>query len=79
MFELVGLLIALVIVYLILRFLKDPMYIIANSIMGIIIFFVLNLFGFGITIDIFSVGIVAIGGVAGVLLVLIFHFLGLAF
>ncbi|MFA5412795.1 MAG: pro-sigmaK processing inhibitor BofA family protein [Candidatus Micrarchaeia archaeon] len=79
MFELVGLLIALVIVYLILRFLKDPMYIIANSIMGIVIFFVLNLFGFGITIDLFSIGIVAIGGVAGVLLVLIFHFLGLAF
>jgi len=79
MLEIVGLLVALVIVYLILRFLKDPMYIIANSIMGIIIFFVLNLFGLGIPIDIFSVGIVAIGGVAGVLLVLIFHFLGLAF
>ena len=79
MLEIVGLLVALVIVYLILRFLKDPMYIIANSIMGIIIFFVLNLFGLGIPIDIFSIGIVAIGGVAGVLLVLIFHFLGLAF
>ena len=79
MLELLGLVIALLIVYLILRFLKDPMYIIANSIMGIIIFFVLNLFGLGIPINIFSVGIVAIGGVAGVLLVLIFHFLGLAF
>ena len=79
MLELLGLVIALLIVYLILRFLKDPMYIIANSIMGIIIFFVLNLFGVGIPINIFSVGIVAIGGVAGVLLVLIFHFLGLAF
>jgi inhibitor of the pro-sigma K processing machinery len=79
MFELVGLLVALVIVYLILRFLKDPMYVIGNSIMGIVIFFVLNLFGFGIAIDIFSIGIVAIGGIAGVLLVLIFHFLGLAF
>jgi len=79
MLEIVGLLVALVIVYLILRFLKDPMYIIANSIMGIIIFFVLNLFGLGIPINIFSIGIVAIGGVLGVLLVLIFHFLGLAF
>jgi len=79
MLELLGLVIALLIVYLILRFLKDPMYVLGNSIMGIIIFFVLNLFGLGIPIDIFSVGIVAIGGVAGVLLVLIFHFLGLAF
>ena len=79
MLEIVGLVIALLIVYLILRFLKDPMYIIANSIMGIIIFFVLNLFGLGIPINIFSIGIVAIGGVVGVLLVLIFHFLGLAF
>ena len=79
MLEIVGLVVALVIVYLILRFLKDPKYIIANSIMGIIIFFVLNLFGLGIPINIFSIGIVAIGGVLGVLLVLIFHFLGLAF
>jgi hypothetical protein len=79
MFGLIGLLVALVIVYLIFRFLKNPMYIIANSIMGILIFFVLNLFGAGISINLFSVGIVAVGGVLGVLLVLIIHFLGLGF
>lgn len=74
-----GLLIALLIVYLIYRFFKNPMYIIANSIMGIVIFFVLNLFGAGISIDIFSVGIVAIGGILGAVLVLLIHFLGLGF
>lgn len=80
MFGLVGLIVALVIVYLIFRFLKSPIYILANSIMGIIIFFVLNfLFGLGIPINIFSVGIVAIGGILGVLLVLLIHFLGLGF
>ena len=79
MFGLVGLLVALVIVYLIFRFLKNPMYIIANSIMGILIFFVLNIFGAGIPINLFSVGIVAFGGILGVLLVLLIHFLGLGF
>jgi hypothetical protein len=76
---LVGLLVALLIVYLIFRFVKNPMYIIANSIMGILIFIILNVFGTGIPINVFSVGIVAIGGVMGVLLVLLIHFLGLGF
>jgi hypothetical protein len=74
-----GLMVALLIVYLIYRFLKDPIYIIANSIMGILMFLILNLFGAGIPINIFSVGIVAIGGILGVVLVLLIHFLGLGF
>ena len=79
MFGLVGLLVALFIVYLIFRFLRNPLYILANSIMGIVIFFILNLFGVGIPINIFSIGIVAIGGIPGVLLVLLIHFLGFGF
>jgi hypothetical protein len=78
-FGLIGLLIALVIVYLIFSFLKNPMYILANSIMGILVFVFLNLLGAGIPIDIFSVGIVAIGGILGLVLVLLVHFLGLGF
>jgi hypothetical protein len=78
-FGLVGLLIALLIVYLIFRFVKNPMYIIANSIVGIVIFIILNVFGIDIPINIFSIGIVALGGIPGVLLVLIIHFLGLGF
>jgi uncharacterized protein YacL len=78
-FELVGLLIALLIVYLILTFLKNPMYIIANSVVGIVIFLILDYFGVGIPINLFSVGIAAIGGIPGVVLVLLIHFLGLGF
>jgi len=78
-FGLVGLLVALVIVYLLFRFLKNPMYLIANSIVGIVIFFILNYFGAGIPINIFSVGIAAVGGILGVVLVLLIHFLGLGF
>jgi len=78
-FGLLGLLVALLIVYLLFTFLKNPMYIIANSIMGIVIFVILNLLGFSIDINIFSVGIVAIGGIPGVVLVLLIHFLGLGF
>ena len=74
-----GLLLALFIVYLIYKFLKNPEYIIANSIMGILVFFILDLVGAGIAINIFSVGIVAIGGVPGLILVLLLHFLGLGF
>jgi hypothetical protein len=74
-----GLLVALFIVYLIYKFLKNPEYIIYNSIVGILIFLILNLFGVGVAINLFSVGIVAIGGVAGVILVLLLHFLGLGF
>ncbi|MDO8554803.1 MAG: pro-sigmaK processing inhibitor BofA family protein [Candidatus Micrarchaeota archaeon] len=79
MFGLVGLLVALLIVYVLFRFLKNPTYIIANSIMGIVIFFILNLFGVGVPINLFSVGIVAIGGIPGVVLVLLIHLLGLGF
>ena len=78
-FGLVGLLVALVIIYLLFRFLKNPMYIIANSVMGILVFFILNIFGVGIPINIFSIGIVALGGIPGVVLVLLIHFLGLGF
>jgi hypothetical protein len=78
--ELGALLIALVVVYLLYRALKNIGYLVANSVMGIIIFLILNfVFGIGIPINLLSVGIVAIGGTAGVILVLIIHFLGLGF
>jgi hypothetical protein len=48
--------------------------------MGVIIFFALNLFlGAGIPINLLSVGVVALAGIPGVLLVLAIHFLGLGF
>lgn len=78
--ELGTLLVAIVIVYLLFGMLNDVGYLVVNSIMGIIIFFVLNMvFKLGIPINLLSIGIVAIGGTAGVVLVLIIHFLGLGF
>lgn len=79
-FELGALLLAFVIVYLLFSVLKNIAYLAANSIMGIIIFLLLNIvLGIGIPISLLSIGIVAIGGMAGVLLVLVIHFLGLGF
>ena len=78
--ELGALIAVLFILYLLYRFLKSPVAIILNSIAGIVILFLLNaIFHLGIPINFWSVATVALGGLAGVLLVLIFHFLGIAF
>lgn len=78
--EVGALLVAVFIVYLIYSFLKNPAHVIANSVIGIILFVLVNLFLVrDIAINIFSVGIVAISGVAGVILILLLHFLGLGF
>jgi hypothetical protein len=48
--------------------------------MGIVVFLILNfVFGLGIPINVFSVGLVALAGLAGVVLVVLLHFLGLGF
>ncbi len=79
-FEIGAVLVALFLVYLLLRFLFKPMHIIANSILGIVIFFLMNMFfGVGIPITILSVGIVAVGGILGVILVVLLHVTGLGF
>jgi hypothetical protein len=78
--EIGALLVAFVMLYLLFKLLKKLIYLLANSVMGIVIFLVLNLgFGLDIPINILSVGVVAIAGMTGVLLVLIIHFLGLGF
>ncbi|MEK6981890.1 MAG: pro-sigmaK processing inhibitor BofA family protein [Candidatus Micrarchaeota archaeon] len=77
--ELGALIVALFLLYLLMRFLKNPSHILANSILGIIAFLILDLFGFGIPINIISVGIVAIGGLTGLLLIIILHILGIGF
>lgn len=78
--ELGTLLLAILIIALILRIFKEPGPIIWNSIAGIISFFILNwVFHLGIPINIWSIAIVALGGVGGLILVLLLHFLGLGF
>jgi len=78
--ELGTLLAMLFAVYLILRFLRDPGLVISNSILGIIVFFCTDFFFHpGVPINALSIAIVAVGGVPAVLLILLLHFLGIAF
>lgn len=78
--ELGTLVVALFILYLLITFLHDPVQIIVNSLIGIGALFVLNIFmKKKIPINIMTVGIIAIGGIAGLLLVIILHFLKIAF
>jgi hypothetical protein len=75
-----ALLLALLILYLIYTLLKNPVYVVANAVMGIIVFLIVNMFLVrDVAINIFSIAIVAIAGIPGVLLVLLLHFLGLGF
>lgn len=78
--ELGALIAALFVLYLLIQFLKNPLLIIANSIIGIIAFILLNsYFHLGIAINLWSIMAVAFGGVVGFLMVLLLHFLGMGF
>ncbi len=79
-FEIGAVLIAVFLVYLLIRFLFNPLHIIANSILGIVLFFIMNaFFGVGVPITLLSVGVVAIGGIPGVILVFLLHVMHLGF
>lgn len=77
--ELGALLVVVFLLYLLYRFLKNPLFIIMNSVIGIAVFLLLDYFGMGIPINILSVGIVAIGGITGLIVVVILHVFGLGF
>jgi hypothetical protein len=78
--ELGALLGALFVLYLLIQFLKNPLLIFANSVLGILAFVILNsAFHLGIAINTWSILAVAFGGLFGFLLVLALHFLGLGF
>ncbi len=78
--ELGALLAALFVLYVIYQFLKNPLLILANSVLGFIVFLILDIvFNLGIPIDFWTIAVVAIGGFGGVVFVLLLHFLGLGF
>jgi len=78
--ELVSLIISFFILYVLYRLLKNPLHVLANAAMGIVIFLIINLFLVReVAINLFSVGTVALAGIPGVILVLVIHFLGLGF
>lgn len=79
MFEIIGLLLAFGILYILFKFVKTTTYLIINSIIGLIIFFILDMLGLHVKINLFSILIAAIAGIPGIILVTILHILGLAF
>ncbi len=78
--EVGSILVALIILWLLLAFIQNPIALIMNSIIAIAIMFLLNaILGLGIPINIFTVLIVAIGGIAGLLLIIILRMMRVAF
>jgi hypothetical protein len=74
------LVVALIALYLLLVFFTNPFALIVNSIIAILIMFLLNaIFGLGIPINIITILIVAIGGIVGLLLIIILRLLKVAF
>jgi len=70
--------ITVLMLYALFKTLKKPSILIGNSIAGFIIFLLLNFaFGIGIPINIISIGIVALGGIVGLLLVLLLYLFGI--
>ena len=78
--EVGTLLVALIVLWLLLVFVQNPVALIFNSIIAIVILFLLNaIFGLGIPINIITVLIVAIGGIVGLLLIIILRMMKVAF
>jgi len=78
--ELGTVLVALIVLWLLFVFIQNPIALLINSIIAILIMFLLNaLFGLGIPINIITILIVAIGGIVGLLLIIILRLMKVAF
>ena len=78
--ELGTLILALVALWLLFSFIQNPLALIINSAIAIVLLMLLNiLFRVGIPINIITVLIVAIGGLIGLLLILLFRYSNVAF
>jgi hypothetical protein len=77
--ELIVLLLVILAVVVLFRILKKIGPIIWSSIGALVLLWVLNLLGLKVAISIWTVLIVAIGGLPGLILVVILHLLGWAF
>ncbi len=78
--ELGTLIVALVALWLLFVFIQNPIALLINSVFAIVILLLLNMFlRVGIPINILTVLIVAIGGIIGLLLILLFRFSNIAF
>ncbi len=78
--EILGLILAIIIVIVLFRVARNIPALIGNAVIGVIILVILNLFlSPPVVINIWSILISAIGGIAGVIIVVVLHFLGIAF
>ena len=78
--ELGTLILALVVLWLLLNFIQNPIALVVNSIFALALLLILNfVFRIGIPITVLTILIVAIGGVIGLLLILLFRFSNIAF
>ena len=78
--EIGTLILALIALWLLITFIQNPMALLVNSVIAIVLLMLLNmLFRVGIPINIITVLIVAIGGLIGLLLILLFRFSNVAF
>jgi hypothetical protein len=78
--EIGTLIIVLIALWLLFVFIHNPIALLINSVFAIIILMLLDLiFKVGIPINILTVLIVAIGGIIGLLLILLFRFSNIAF
>jgi hypothetical protein len=72
--------VALLVLLVLLMFIQNPIALLINSLIAILILFLLNaIFGFGIPINILTVLIVVIGGLVGLLLIIILRLMKVAF
>ena len=78
--EVGSVLFALIVLVLLVIFIQNPIALLMNSIIAILIMFLLNaIFGLGIPVNIFTVLIVAIGGLVGLLLIIILRLMKIGF
>lgn len=74
------LIIVIIIIYLIFKLIKKAMFIALNSIVGLLALFGFNaVFHTDVVINVWSVLITGIGGAIGFFIVIILHFLQIAF
>ena len=78
--EIVGLVLAIIVAVLLYKVLKGATGLLVNAVVGVIVLWLLDLFiAPPVTINLWLVLIAAIGGLPGVLIVIVLHFLGIAF
>jgi len=79
MMELLVFLVALLITFLVFRFITslDIKKMILNSVAGLISLFILNALGVAIPITFFNIFLIALTGFVGLLILLVLYFLGL--